>query len=94
MVFSRQENWSGLPFPSLWNLPDPEIEPESPALQADSLPSELPGKPVSYSLDVPSLPQTLRACDYQNRTPFSGVSIMCLFSRFNAQVANLSNLPS
>ena len=50
MVFSRQENWSVLPFPSPGNLPDPEIEPESPALQADSLPSEPQGKPkIEYN---------------------------------------------
>ena len=45
MEFSRQEYWSGLPFPSPGNLPNPEIEPGSPALQADSLQSELPEKP-------------------------------------------------
>ena len=45
MEYSRQEYWSGLPFPSPVDLPDPEIEPGSPALQADSLPSEPPGKP-------------------------------------------------
>ena len=39
--FSRQEYWSGWPFPSLADLPNPGIEPGSPALQADSLPSEL-----------------------------------------------------
>ena len=44
--FSRQEYWSGLPFPSSEDLPDPWIEPELPELQADSLPSELPGKPI------------------------------------------------
>ena len=38
MGFSRQEYWSGLPFPSLGGLPDPGIELASPALQADSLP--------------------------------------------------------
>ena len=38
MGFSRQEYWSGLPFPSPGDLPDPGIEPGSPALQADSLP--------------------------------------------------------
>ena len=42
MGFSRQECWSGLPFPSPGDLPDPGIEPRSPSLQADSLPSELP----------------------------------------------------
>ena len=39
--FSRQEYWSGLPFPSPGDLPDPGIEPGSPALQAESLPTEL-----------------------------------------------------
>ena len=38
--------WSGLPFPSPGDLPDPGIEPRSPVLQADSLPSEPPGKPL------------------------------------------------
>ena len=42
--FSRQEYWSGLPFPSPGDLPDLGIEPRSPALQTDALPSELPGK--------------------------------------------------
>ena len=40
MGFSRQEYWSGLPFPSPGDLPNPGIEPRSPALQADALPSE------------------------------------------------------
>ena len=44
MGFSRQEYWSGLPFPSPGDLPNPGIEPRSPALQADSLPSEPQGK--------------------------------------------------
>ena len=46
MGFSRQENWSGLPFPSPGDYSDPEIEPGSLALQADSLPSVSPGKPL------------------------------------------------
>ena len=41
MGFSRQEYWSGLPFPSPGDLPNPGIEPGSPALQADDLPTEL-----------------------------------------------------
>ena len=45
MGFSRQECWSGLPFPSPGGLFDPGIEPGSPVLQADALPSEPPGKP-------------------------------------------------
>ena len=44
MDFSRQEYWSGLPFPSPRDLSDPGIEPTCPALQADSLQSEAPGK--------------------------------------------------
>ena len=43
--FSRQEYWSGLPCPSPRDLPNPRIKPWSPALQADSLPTELQGKP-------------------------------------------------
>ena len=44
MGFSRQEYWSGLPLPSPGDLPNPGIEPRSPALQADALTSEPPGK--------------------------------------------------
>ena len=44
MEFSKQEYWSGLPFPSPGDLPSPEMKPGSPALQADSSPSEPPGK--------------------------------------------------
>ena len=44
--FSKKEYWSGLPFPTLGDLPKAGIEPGSPALQADSLLSEPPGKPI------------------------------------------------
>ena len=57
MGFSKQEYWSGLPFPSPEDLPDPGIEPGSPALQADSLPSGFPGgsdsKPFAYNVGDP-----------------------------------------
>ena len=46
--FSRQEYWSGLPFPSPEDLPDPGIEPGSLMLQASSLPSEPPGRPILW----------------------------------------------
>ena len=46
MESSRQEYWNGLPFPSPGYLSDPGIKPRSPALQADALPSEPPGKPL------------------------------------------------
>ena len=45
LEFSRQEYWSGEPFPSPWDIPHPGIKPRSPALQVDSLPFELPGMP-------------------------------------------------
>ena len=45
MEFSKQEYWSGLPFPSPGDLPNSGMEPGSPALQADALQSEPPGKP-------------------------------------------------
>ena len=45
MGFSRQDHWSGLPFPSPGDLTDPEIKPRFPVLQTDSLPSESSGKP-------------------------------------------------
>ena len=46
--FPRQEYFSGLPFASPGDLPDPEMDPGSPALQADSLLSEPPGKPYLF----------------------------------------------
>ena len=52
MGFSRQECWSGLPFPSPGDLPDPGLEPGSPTLQADVLLSEQPGKHVSFQIIV------------------------------------------
>ena len=47
MEFSRQEYWSGLPFPSPGDLPNPGTKPGSPSLQADALPSEPPGNLMS-----------------------------------------------
>ena len=52
MGFSRPEYWSGLPFPSPGDLPDPGIEPGSPALQADTLLSEPRSEPMGDSLQV------------------------------------------
>ena len=49
MGCSRQEYWSGLPFPSPGDLPHPRIKPRSPGWQAGSLPAELPGKPHLYA---------------------------------------------
>ena len=66
--FSKQESWSGLPFPSPGDLPGPGIEPRSPALQADSLPIELPGKPHPISNPLPS-PITVPARRLSNQSP-------------------------
>ena len=54
MGFSRQEYWSGLPFPSPGDLPDSGVKPRSPTLQrpSDSLPSEPPGKPFNPTLSL------------------------------------------
>ena len=54
MEFFRQEYWRGLPFASLGLLPNPGIEPGSPALQADALLPEPPGKPPVLASDFPS----------------------------------------
>ena len=60
----RQEYWSGLPFPSPGDLPNPGIEPRTPALQADTLTSEPPGKPawrvdvLNYVLSLGQIPGT------------------------------------
>ena len=51
MGFSRQEYWSGLPFPSPGDLPDPGIKPRSPTVQADALTSAPPGKPLNTRIE-------------------------------------------
>ena len=60
--FSRPEYWSGLPFPSPGDLLDPGIKPGSPALQADSLLSEPPGKPLQKRLLAPSARSAVDSC--------------------------------
>ena len=66
--FSRQEYWSGLPCPLPEDLPSPGIEPRSPALQADSLPSEPPGKPW-WKLKVKVAQSRLTLCDPMDYSP-------------------------
>ena len=63
MEFPRQESWSGLQFPSPGDLPDPGIELQSPALQADTLPSEPPRKSyiISYVYLVAQMAKNLPA---------------------------------
>ena len=59
MEFSRPEYWSGQPLPSSGDLPNPGIEPGSPALQGDSLPAEPPGKPKNTGMGSLSLLQQI-----------------------------------
>ena len=89
--FSRQGYWSGLPFPSPGDLPNPVIEPRSPTLQADALPSEPPGKlfllqgnlpnpgikPRSPTLQADSLP-----AEPQGRPKNTGVGSLSLLQWF------------
>ena len=74
MEFSRQESWSGLPFPSPEGHPDPGIEPASSALQADSLPVEPQRKPKNEWVAYP-----FSSRSSQPRNP-TGVS--CIAGRF------------
>ena len=62
MGFSKQECWSGLPFPSPGDLLDPGIKPRSPAVQADTLPSEPPGK--GFEVDLPQSLASVRLYFY------------------------------
>ena len=55
MEFSRPEYWSGYPFPSPGDLPNPGIEPRCPTLQVDSLPAEPEGKPLFFKSFCKSL---------------------------------------
>ena len=67
---SRQEYWSGLPFPSPRDFPDPGIEPRSPALQTDYLPSEPQGKPKSLpAAAAKSLQSCPTLCDPKDGSP-------------------------
>ena len=73
--FSRQEHWSGLPCPLPGHLPNPGIEPRSPALQADSLPAEPPGKPRNSRMGHLSLCQG-------SFWPGNRTGISCIAGRF------------
>ena len=67
MEFSRQEYWGGLPFPSPGDLTDPGIEPRSPALQADSLLTELQGKFPKATIPAPWKKKRMRQVKGQER---------------------------
>ena len=76
MGFSRHEYWSGLPFPSPGDLPNPGIEPRPPALQAHSLPSEPPGKPLIHQRTWANSKQHRNQC---RSGLYSNVSLFTLF---------------
>ena len=65
MRFARQEYWSGLPFPSPWDLPDPGIDPSLLRWQADSFTAEPPGKPTFFCRADPYPPGCIRWVDTQ-----------------------------
>ena len=67
MEISRPEYWSGSPFPSPGDLPNPAIEPRSPSLQGDSLPAEPPGKPKNTGVGSLSLLQQIFLTQELNR---------------------------
>ena len=75
MGFSRQKYWSELPCPSPGDLPDPESKPRSPTLQADSLPSEPPGKPRNIGVGSLTLLQGIFLTQELNR-------VSCTADRF------------
>ena len=76
MGFFRQEYWSGLLFPSPGDLSDPGIEARSPALQADSLLSELPGKPYIYPYSIISQQNTSKGLSFTE----DGNCLSCLYA--------------
>ena len=76
MEFSQQEYWSGLPFPSPRDLPDPGMKPGSPALQADSLPIELPG--THNILGTLSTHHNINSEKLKNMTLVTLRKILCL----------------
>jgi len=73
--FSRQEYWSGLPCPTPGDLPNPGIQPRSPALQVDSLPAEPLGKPKNTEVGSLSLLQG-------NVQPRNQSGVSCIAGRF------------
>ena len=79
MGFSRREYWSGFPFTSPGDLPNPVMEPRSPALQTDTLPSEPPGKPYIYAY----------ICIYLSRACQVAQMVKCLSAMRKTQVQSL-----
>ena len=78
MGFSRQVYCSGLPFLSPGDLPDPGIEPRSPALQADALPSEPPGKPFIVRYLDKLMNQTWTVISGNTVMNRRGICVVCI----------------
>ena len=77
MGFSSQEYWSGLPFPSPEDLPEPGIKPGSPALQADALPSKPPGKSIIYISPLLGPPSHLPESHPSRSSQSTELSFLC-----------------
>ena len=84
MEFFRKEYWSGLPFLSPRDLPNPKIKPRSPALKADSLPSELPGKPkpLSKRHQIEHMETALKSSIWMLVSPFPTIQHLKIFLVF------------
>ena len=93
MEFSRPEYWSGEPFPSPGDLPNPEIEPRFPTLQADSLPAESPGKPNNTGVGSLTLLQGIFLTQESNggrlhcrwilyQLSYQGSPCICIYTSF------------
>ena len=80
MKFSRPEYWSGYPFPSPGDIPNPGIEPRSPVLQADPLPAEPPGKPKNAGVGGLSLLQGIFPTQEANQGLLQCRQILCQLS--------------
>ena len=85
--FSRQEYWSGLPFPSLWTLPEPRIETGSSTLQTKSLPSEPPRKP-GVNLNI----SDCKVYDISRIKPHMSISMRCKISIFGENYLEIKRL--
>ena len=87
--FSRQEFWSGLPFPSPGYLPNPGIESRSPALWADTLPSEPPGKLVYICVCVDTHTHTHAHTHTHMAHSIKETSLQCRRPDFNPRVGKI-----
>ena len=92
MEFSRPEYWSGLPFPSPGDLPNPGIEPRSPLLQADSLPVEPQGKPKNTEVGSLSLLQWVFLTQELNQGLLHGRRILYQLSYFYFNALYIENI--